>query len=141
MRAPRWSSQPSDADYDAARAYLSLLLARARVEDALEQLRIAPQRSWPAEAVLRAARLPLLKRKRSAEVAAALRQVEAGVPLSPVLLVQDGRGRLEVADGYHRVCAALIARGRAEVPGRLALLPDMTAQAVTARFVRPSTRT
>ncbi len=124
-----------------ARTYLSLLLSGPRVEDALEQLRIAPEARWPAEAVLRAARLPLRRRKRSAEVAAALDRIKAGTSLSPVLLVHDGRGRLEIADGYDRVCAAMIARAGAEVPGYLALLPDMTAQAVTARFVRPPART
>jgi hypothetical protein len=140
MPAPRWSSLPSDEDYGAARVYLSLLLSPTRVDDALEQLRIAPAGAWPGEAVLRAARLPLRKRKQSRAVAAALKRIEAGRELSPLLLVHDGRGRLEIADGYHRLCAALIASEEAEVPGRLALLSDMTAQAVTARFVRPPAR-
>jgi len=140
MPAARWSSLPSDENYARARVYLSLLLSSARVEEALELLYIAPEGIWPAEAILRAARLPLVRPKRSAGVAAALRLIQAGTPLAPLLLVHDGRGRLEVADGYHRLCAAVIARDRAEVPGRLALLPDMTAQAITARFVRPPAR-
>ncbi len=140
MPAARWSSLPSNEDYEAARRYLSLLLAAPRVDAALELLRAAPSATWPAEAVLRAARLPRLKRKRSAEVAGVARQIDAGKPLSPLLLVHDGRGRLEIADGYHRACAALIASDRAEVAACLALLPDMTAQAVTARFVRTPVR-
>jgi len=141
MPVPRWSSLPSEEDYAAAHGYLSLLLSGARVQEALELLRLAPDGSWPGEAVLRAARLPLLKRKRSGDVAVALRRIEKGDALSPLLLVHDGRGRLEIADGYHRLCAALIVRDRTVVPGRLALLPDMTAQAITARFVRPPART
>ncbi len=138
MSAARWASEPGEEEYTAARRYLSLLLAPARVDEAIELLRAAPDGSWPAEAILRAARLPALRRKRSSEVAAALRRIDGAAPLAPLLLVHDGRGRLEIADGYHRACAALIARDRADVPGRLALLPDMTAQAVTARFVRPA---
>lgn len=137
MPVPRWSSLPSEEDYAAARGYLSLLLAPSRVDEALDLLRIAPGGEWPGEAVLRAARLPLLKRKRRSDVAGALRRIEKGEPLSPLLLVHDGRGRLEIADGYARLCAALIARDCVAVPGRLALLSDMTAQAITARFVRP----
>ncbi len=140
MPAARWSSLPSEEDYEAAHRYLSLLLATPRVDAALELLRAAPSRTWPAEAVLRAARLPRLKRKRSAEVAAAVRRIDAGTPLSPLLLIHDGLGRLEIADGYHRACAAMTARSGAEVAACLALLPDMTAQAVTARFVRTPAR-
>lgn len=140
MPATSWSSLPSEDDYAAARRYLSLLLSPPRVDEALELLRAATPAPWPAEAVLRAARLPALRRKHSAEVGAVLRRIEAGTPLAPLLLVQDGRGRLEIADGYERACAALLAADGAEVVAQLALVPDMTAQAVTARFVRPPGR-
>jgi hypothetical protein len=141
MPTPHWSTLPSEADYAAARNYLTLLLTPSRADEALDLLRIAPAGEWPGEAVLRAAHLPLVRRKRSSEVAAALKRIDRGEALSPLLLVHDGRGRLEIADGYHRLCAALLTRDRVLAPGHLALVADMSAQAITARFVRPPART
>jgi len=103
----RWLREPQPHDYPAAAAYLGLITdpdtAKSRTND-LEKKPIVFQK---AKDILRAARLPLLPAD-DPYVAADLRKIRKGKPLSPVLLV---RGNLEgtplqVADGYHRICAA-----------------------------------
>jgi hypothetical protein len=121
----KWLARPEEKDYAAARSYLSLLLAGDRLDDAVTLLRGAPEGRWRAKDVLRAAGLPLLKRKQSEEVAEKLERVKAGRPLSPILLLHDGGGALVVADGYHRACAACLVSEDAQVPGRLALMPPV----------------
>jgi hypothetical protein len=118
---PKWLAEPEEKDYAAAHSYLSLLLAPDLLGKAVACLREAPEGRWRAKDVLRAASLPLLKRKQSSEVAEKLKHIANGTPLSPILLIHDGHGRLVIADGYHRSCAACIVDEDAEVPGRLAL--------------------
>jgi len=121
-KKPKWLSEPEDKDYAAAESYLSLLLAPDHLREAVALLRKAPEGEWRAKDILRAASLPLLKAKESGEVAAKLEHVAKGTPISPVLLIHDGTGRLEIADGYHRACAAYLVDEDTQVPGRLALL-------------------
>src|ERR1700680_3110675 len=133
MPAPKWLGEPEEKDYVAAHSHLSLALwaARARRREAGALLRTAPEGSWRAKDVLRAARLPLLKRKQSSEVAEKLSHIASGRPISPILLIHDGRGRLEIADGYHRACAAYLINEDTLVPGRLALLGDQSSPPVS----------
>jgi hypothetical protein len=126
MPDPKWLSEPEEKDYAAAQSYLSLLLAPGQLRKATALLRKAPEGRWRAKDVLRAAHLPLLKPKQSSEVAEKLRHIAKGTPISPILLIQDGRGRLEIADGYHRTCAAYLLDEDTQVPGRLALFRDLT---------------
>jgi hypothetical protein len=120
-KKPKWLSQPEEKDYAAAHSYLSLLLAPAQLLEAVALLGKAPEDAWRAKDVLRAAGVPLLKRKQSSEVAEKLEHIAAGTPISPILLIHDGRGRLEIADGYHRACAACLLDEDSQVPARLAL--------------------
>jgi hypothetical protein len=124
-RGAKWLSEPAEKDYAAAHSYLSLLLATEELGEAVRLLREAPEGKWRAKDILRAARLPLLKRKRSDEVDEKLKQIADGTPISPILLIHDGRGTLVVADDYHRACAACIVDEDAQVPGRLALLSEL----------------
>ena len=140
MSGVTWLSEASDGDYAAARSYLSLLLGADRLDEAVELLRYGVEDVWRAKDLLRAARLQPLRRKRSPEVASLVKAIEAGTPLAPVLLITDGRGSLEIADGYERICAAYATNEDTGVAGRLALLPEMTARTVTARFVRSPIR-
>ena len=119
-KKPKWLCEPEEKDYAAARSYLSLLLAPDELSEAVELLRKAPDGVWRANDILRAAQLPLLKRKQSSEVAEKLEHIASGTPLSPILLIHDGRDRLEVAEGYHRACAACLVDEDLQVPGRLA---------------------
>ncbi len=128
MPKPQWLSEPEEKDYAAAHSYLSLLLAPDTLAQAVALLRKAPEGRWRAKDILRAAGLPLLKRKQSSEVAEKLERIVKGQAISPILLIHDGRGRLEIADGYHRACAACILDEDSQVPGRLALLRDLASR-------------
>ena len=90
------------------------------LDDLIERLRTAPLGEWRAKDVLRAARLPLLGPKQSEEVAEKLAKVRAKEPLSPILIVAPKRkSRVQIADGYHRTCAAYLAHEDTFVPGRI----------------------
>ena len=128
----KWLSEPEEKDYAAAHSYLSLLLAPAQLRKAVALLRKAPESKWRAKDMLRAAGLPLLKRKQSGEVAEKLKHIANGIPISPILLIHDGHGRLEIADGYHRVCAAYIIDEDTLVPARLALFRELAPRSPSA---------
>jgi hypothetical protein len=125
MAKPKWLSEPEEKDYAAARSYLSLLLADEPLGEAVALLRTAPESKWRAKDILRAASLPLLKAKDSGEVAEKLKHIADGTPISPILLIHDGRGRLVIADGYHRACAAYLIDEDTQVPARLAVFSDL----------------
>lgn len=125
MAGAKWLSEPEEKDYAAAHSYLSLLLAPDLLREAVALLREAPEGQWRAKDILRAAGLAPLKPKQSGEVAEKLKHIANGTPISPILLIHDGRGRLEIADGYHRACAAHIVDEDARVPGCLALFSGL----------------
>jgi len=116
----RWLDEPEEKDYAAAHSYLSLLVAAADLDPLIERLRSAPSGRWRAKDILRAAHLPLLSAKESAEVAEKLQKARAKQPLSPILLVVlRADVVVQIADGYHRTCAAYLAHEDALVPGRI----------------------
>jgi hypothetical protein len=116
----RWLDEPEDKDYAAARSYLSLLVAPDERDAIVERLHDAPLGQWRAKDVLRAAQLPLLGPKQSEEVAEKLARVRAKEALSPILIVVlEPHGRTQIADGYHRTCAAYLAHEDTYVPGRI----------------------
>ena len=119
-RRVRWLEDPEEKDYAAARSYLSLLIAPEELDPLIERLRAAPSGSWRAKDILRAARLPLLDAKRSGEVAEKLFKIAAKEAISPILLVVlRSQPATQIADGYHRTCAAFIAHEDTLVPGRI----------------------
>jgi hypothetical protein len=122
-RKVRWLDEPEEKDYAAARSYLSLLLAEPALEGLIAQLRAAPQGSWRAKDILRAARLPLLTPDESSEVAEKAAKIRDKVALSPILLVVLRPDVVaQIADGYHRTCAAFLANEDTLVPARIARL-------------------
>jgi len=120
-----WTSAPAEHDYPAAASFLGLL-AEAQLVDACTQLLSkAATVQQHAKDILRAARLPLLPAD-DPEVARDLAKVAAGQALSPVLLIRGdlATGRvLQVADGFHRVCASYHLSEDSEIPCRLVSLP------------------
>jgi hypothetical protein len=114
-----WLDEPEDKDYRAARSFLSMLLPPDELDRKVVALHGAPMGHWRAKDILRAAGLPPLKPKQSAEVAEKLAKIRGGVAISPVLLLAGIRPQLVIADGYHRVSAALRVDEDALVPGRL----------------------
>ncbi|MCK9922673.1 hypothetical protein MXD61_12460 [Frankia sp. AgPm24] len=118
----RWKSDPEEHDYPAAAAYLGLLAGPEEIDALIGLLRAATTRRWKAKDILRASGLPLLPVD-NPHVAADLRKIVARKALSPVLLIRgdlmSGRA-LQVADGYHRVCASYHTDENTEIPCRLA---------------------
>src|SRR5450759_2975157 len=103
-----WSDAPAALDYPEAGSYLRLLALPDTVEALASMLSQAPTVTQAAKDILRAAGLPLLAVD-DPEVAKDVKKVAKGQPRSPVLLVRGdlAAGRpLQIADGYHRVCAS-----------------------------------
>ena len=117
-----WKSEPDDHDYPAAADYLSLLMDKGEVTNAVAALRKATLTHRKAKDLLRASRLALLPPD-NVHVKKDLAKVDGGHLLSPVLLL---RGRLDadvpltVADGYHRICASYHIDEDADIPCRIA---------------------
>lgn len=116
-------------DYPAAGSYLRLLADPAVIEAVTQALEKAPTVAQHAKDVLRAAGLPLLPPD-DPEVAKDLKKAAKGMRLSPILLVRGdlatGRG-VQIAGGYHRVCASYHLDEDTEIPCRLVDLPVVIA--------------
>jgi len=107
-KAVQWLPRPEEHDYPAAHSYLSLIYDAAVVKRLVADLRRAPMVAFKAKDVFRASGLPLLGSGNS-HVAKNCKKLRAGQKLSPVLLVRDtANGKVVIADGYHRVCAAYV---------------------------------
>ena len=103
-----WADAPVEHDYPAAAAYLGLLAGPDLVQVLTALLSQAPTVHHRANDLLRAARLPLLDGG-NPEVAKDLKKIDAREALSPVLLIRGDLASghpLQVADGYHRICAS-----------------------------------
>ena len=96
---------------------------RATSSPLIGRLKAAPTGRWRAKDILRAAHLPMLGPNKSEEVAEKLAKIRAKEELSPILLVVlRADVVLQIADGYHRTCAAFLAHEDALVPGRILFL-------------------
>ncbi len=119
--AVKWLDEPQAHDYDAAADYLSMLAEPERVEKTVAALRDAKPVYRKAKDILRAARLTLLP-ETNPHVKSDLAKISAGKKLSPILLVRGaaiGSMPLEIADGYHRVCASYVTDENTDIPCRL----------------------
>jgi hypothetical protein len=119
--AVKWLDEPEAHDYGAAADYLSMVAEPDRVTKTVAALRGAKPVFRKAKDILRAARLTLLP-KTNPHVKADLVRIQAGKKLSPILLVRGaaiGSMPLEIADGYHRVCASYMADENTDIPCRL----------------------
>ena len=120
-KSTNWKEVPDDHDYPAAENYLTLLMPPRQAKKLASRLRRAPIGHYKAKDLLRASRLPILPRD-NFHVASDLKKVRRGQKLSPVLLV---RGQLEddvalqIADGYHRICASWHLNEDSDIPCRL----------------------
>jgi hypothetical protein len=116
----KWLDEAEEKDYAAARSYLSLLVPGADLDRLIDRLKKAPSGSWRAKDILRATSLPLLGVKQSEEVAEKLAKIRTGERLSPILIVILRPDVVaQIADGYHRTCAAYLAHEDTLVPGRI----------------------
>jgi hypothetical protein len=108
MSNVHWQDEPDDHDYPAAAAYLALIADRTTVTRLVKGLKTAPIAHAKAKDLLRASGLPDLPLD-NVHVAKDAAKVKARTALSPVLLVRGDIARgipLQIADGYHRVCAS-----------------------------------
>jgi hypothetical protein len=117
-----WKSEPDDHDYPAATDYLRLLADEAAVDAIVAELKSAAIVYKKAKDVLRASRLGLLPMD-NPHVQSDLAKIHKPKALSPILLVRgDLRAGvpLQIADGYHRVCASYHTDENTDIPCRIA---------------------
>jgi len=117
--AVKWLKEPETHDYDAASDYLSMLSESDGVEATVAALNSAKTVYRKAKDILRAARLTLLPAD-NPHVRADLDRIGRGKKLSPILLVRGSASdALQIADGYHRVCASYLTDENTPIPCRL----------------------
>jgi hypothetical protein len=126
MARVAWKNSPDAHDYPAAADYLSLLGADADVRaDLIARWQDAAIAHYKAKDLLRASQLALLSQD-NLHVAADLRKIRKGRALSPLLLVRGDLLHgfpLQIADGYHRVCASYYVDENTDIPCRLIDIP------------------
>ena len=117
--AVKWFDEPEDHDYEAAAEYLSMLAEDASAAATVNAMKTAKPVYRKAKDILRAARLTLLPPD-NPHVRADIEKIGKGKKLSPILLVRGSAGdALQIADGYHRVCASYLTDENTAIPCRL----------------------
>ncbi len=100
-----WLPEPEEHDFPAAESYLSLIYDKETVNMLSKKLKKSRMSRFKAKDIFRASNLPLLGISNS-HLEKDRKKIRTGTPLSPLLLVRDGRNaRVIIADGYHRLCA------------------------------------
>jgi len=118
MATVLWGTEPDEHDYPAAADYLALLATPAQISEILAALKIAPIVYKKAKDLLRASRLALLPTD-NPHVATDLKKIKKGKQLSPILVVRGDLTHdvaLQIADGYHRVCASYHTDENTDIP-------------------------
>ncbi|WP_445167417.1 hypothetical protein ACTXG7_27045 [Mycolicibacterium sp. Dal123E01] len=117
--AVKWFDEPEDHDYEAAADYLSMLAEDASVAATVTAMKTAKPVYRKAKDILRAARLTLLPPD-NPHVRADIEKIGKGKKMSPILLVRGSAAdALQIADGYHRVCASYLTDEDTAIPCRL----------------------
>jgi len=117
--AVKWLDKPEDHDYEAAADYLSMVAEPHLVQKTVAALKEAKPVYRKAKDILRAARLALLPAT-NPHVASDLSKISDGEKLSPILLVRgNGAVAMQIADGYHRVCASYLTDENTPIPCHL----------------------
>lgn len=118
MAGVKWLETPEAHDFPAAADYLALLADADTADELAQKLKGSAVTHNKAKDILRAAQLRLLPQD-NPHVAADLSKIKKGQPLSPILLVRgDFRTGvpLQIADGYHRVCASYHTDENTDIP-------------------------
>jgi len=115
----RWFAEPESHNYPAAESYLTLIYPVSRARSLVRKLRAARVSIFKAKDIFRASGLSLLGVSNT-HVERDRKKIREGVKLSPLLLVRDpARGKVTVADGYHRLCAVYSFDEIAEIPCKI----------------------
>jgi hypothetical protein len=126
MNGVHWKDEPDQHDYPAAAAYLAFIADPVTADALIGGLRRAPIEHYKAKDILRASGLPDLPLD-NVHVAKDVAKIKADRALSPVLLVRGDIHRgypLQIADGYHRVCASYHLDEDTDIPCRIAELVE-----------------
>ena len=118
MATVKWLEKPEAHDFPAAADYLALIADLPTVNNVTKRLRAGTVVYKKAKDILRAAQLTLLPAD-NPHVAADLAKIKAGDPLSPILAVRGDLitgVQLQIADGYHRVCASYYTDENTDIP-------------------------
>jgi hypothetical protein len=124
MAGVQWLEKTEVHDFPAAAEYLSMLADGQTVKMLTKKLKAGTVTHKKAKDILRAAQLGLLD-VNNPHVAADLAKIEKGQPLSPILLVRGDLTTgvpLQIADGYHRVCASYHTDENTDIPVVIAAL-------------------
>jgi hypothetical protein len=116
-----WGIEPDEHDYPAAADYLALLATPGQINEIGTALKKAPIVYKKAKDLLRASRLALLPVD-NPHVGADLAKIKKGKKLSPILLVRGDLANdvaLQIADGYHRVCASYHTDENTDIPVKI----------------------
>lgn len=122
MLRVKWLEKPEAHDFPAAADYLTMLGDAQTVKKLIKKLKGGTVTHRKAKDILRAAQLGLLPVD-NPHVAADLTKIQKGLPLSPILLVRGDfvtGAPLQIADGYHRVCASYHTDENTDIPVLLA---------------------
>ena len=120
MAECQWSKKPEATNYPAAESYLSLVYPEAKAKRLVQQLRRARITRFKAKDIFRASGLSLLGVSNE-HVEKDRKKIRNEKALSPILLVRDeARGKVVIADGYHRLCAVYSFDEDAEIPCQIA---------------------
>ena len=115
----QWLEEPEDHDYPAAESYLCLHYEEKVAATFVAKLRRAPISQFKAKDIFRASGLSLLGVSNS-HVEKDRKKIHDGRKLSPLLLVRETeRGRVIIADGYHRLCAVYSVDEDATIPCKI----------------------
>jgi hypothetical protein len=118
MASVKWLETPEAHDFPAAADYLALLAEPGTGNQLAEKLKSGIVANKKAKDILRAAQLALLPID-NPHVANDLSKIKKGQPLSPILLVRGDFTKgvpLQIADGYHRVCASYHTDENTDIP-------------------------
>jgi|SRR6516165_9242751 hypothetical protein len=118
MAQVQWLEKPEAHDFPAAADYLAMLADAGTVNELTEKLKAGAITHQKAKDILRAAQLPLLPID-NPHVARDLSKIKKGQALSPILLVRGDFTKgvpLQIADGYHRVCASYHTDENTDIP-------------------------
>jgi len=125
MAVVQWKDEPDEHDYPAAADYLALIASPEQIDAVVAALKAAPIVHKKAKDLLRASRLALLPSE-NPHVSADLKRIKKNKPLSPILAVRGNLTAdvpLQIADGYHRVCASYYTDENTDIPVRIAPPP------------------
>jgi hypothetical protein len=115
----KWLKEPTEHDYPAALSYLSLIYNKKTAAAYVNKLKRAPMSEFKATDIFRASGLSLFGVS-SGQIKKYQKKIKSESKLSPLLLIRDSvKGKVVIADGYHRLCAVYSYFEDADIPCKI----------------------